>query len=101
VTAAASGPGELGSLTIRWRGADETTGWPAMTAYLVVTPTGSGSALTLFTTRVSAPELTTSRLDAVHRRRLGRALVRALLRHLTDALPSVPVRPLQSVETSR
>jgi hypothetical protein len=101
VTAAASGPDDLGSVTIRWRGDDDATGWPAMTAYLVVTPTGSGSALTLFTTRVTAPELTTSRLDAVLRRRLGRALVRAFLLHLTDALASVPVGPRPILEASR
>lgn len=82
--------GELGSLTIRWRGADERTGWPAMTAYLAVTPAGSGSLLTLYSSRFPGPELRTSTLHAVHRGRLARILVGAFLQALVQQRQTVP-----------
>jgi hypothetical protein len=93
--------GELGSVTIRWRGADDETGWPAMTAFLVVTPAGSGSLLTLYTSRVPGPELTTTRLGAVHRQRLARILVRAFLHALADHLRTVSTPTLQTAGAHR
>jgi hypothetical protein len=101
IAAAASTGDEFGSVTLQWRGRDDATGWPAMTAHLVVSPDGDGSRLTLVTTRVPAPALTSTRLGALHRQRLARLLVGAFLRRLGTHVRTDVRRPSRTPELTR
>jgi hypothetical protein len=95
VTAAASGAGELGSLTIRWTGAEDVTGWPAMTAQVLVTPTGpADSELTLATTRPAARGLHASSLSELHRHQATDVLVGSFLHEVADQIERAPAATL-------
>lgn len=95
ITAEPSGAGELGSLTIRWRGAEDVTGWPAMTAQLLATSTGpAGSELTLATTRPSARGLHAPTLSELHRHHAIHVLLDSFLHEVADHLERAPARPL-------
>jgi hypothetical protein len=96
VSAQPSCGGELGSLTVRWHGAEADTGWPAMTARLLLTPTGpTGSELTLATTRAPALGLRAGQLSELHRRRALHVLVAAFLHALAGRLEQAPAPTFQ------
>jgi hypothetical protein len=77
----------IGSLELRWSGAEDATGWPALTASLVVTPTGpTSSRLSLFSRRSPGAELHTTRVGRLHRQRLLDLAVRSFLREFVAAL---------------
>ncbi len=87
VTAGPAGPDDLGAIEVRWDGDEDTTGWPAMTAWLVVNPTAAGTTrLTLVSHRAPAIELTTIRIDRVARDRITRVATRRFLRAVADRL---------------
>lgn len=95
ITAEPSGAGELGSLTIRWRGDEDVTGWPAMTAQLLVTPTGAADGeLRLATTRPSARGLHARQLSELHRHQAIHVLVDSFLHEVADHLVQAPADPL-------
>jgi hypothetical protein len=102
VSAEPSAGGELGSLTVRWHGVEEVTGWPAMTARLLVTPTGpTGCELTLATTRAPALGLRATQLSELHRRRVVHVLVAAFLLALADRLEQAPAPALEHAGAAR
>jgi hypothetical protein len=77
----------IGSLELRWSGAEDATGWPALTASLVVTPSGpTSSRLSLFSRRAPGAELHTTRVGRLHRQRLLDLAVRTFLRVFVGAL---------------
>ena len=83
---------ELGSVRLRWGGDEETTGWPAMAAWLVIVPTSaSSSRLALVSPRSPRAEIPTVRVDRLHRQRVVvlavRAFVHALAEHLETFVP--------------
>jgi hypothetical protein len=93
VTAEVTGDGGPGVVVIRWRGDEAATGWPAMTARLLLTPTpDGGSELTLATTRHPSLGLAAPTLDRFHRERAVRVLVAAFLEALADASGQAPAR---------
>lgn len=90
VTAALSGPDEPGSARIGWEGAEERTGWPAMTAWLVVSPRGAaGSRITLVSTRAPATGLLPDRLQRAHARRLLAVSIQSFLHAVVEQVESV------------
>jgi hypothetical protein len=96
VDASVTGVGELGSISLRWFGDEATTGWPAMSARLLVTPTGpTASELTLATTRAPALGLAASQLFEHHRHQAVDVNVAGFLRAVADHLQRVPARPLE------
>ncbi len=102
VAATASRDGELGSVTIRWSGDECATGWPGMSARLLVTPSGpSASELTLVTTRSPSLGLAARRLDRFHQRRGTRVVVHCFLLELAGHLDRAIVRPLEPVGAPR
>jgi hypothetical protein len=102
VSAAPSAGGELGSLTVRWHGVEEVTGWPAMTARLLITPTGpAGCELTLATTRAPALGLRATQLSELHRRRAVHVLVAGFLVALVDRLEQAPALSLEHAGATR
>jgi hypothetical protein len=91
VTAELTTDGGPGVVAIRWRGDEAATGWPAMTARLLLTPTeDGGSELTLATNRHPALGLAAPQLDRCHRERAVRVLVASLLEALADAVTRTP-----------
>jgi hypothetical protein len=76
----------IGSLELRWAGAEDATGWPALTASLVVTPSGpTSSRLSLFSRRAPG-ELHTTRVGRLHGQRLLDLAVRTFLRVFVGTL---------------
>jgi hypothetical protein len=102
VTAEASEEGELGSVSIRWHGAEEITGWPTMTARLLVTPTGpTGTELTLTSTRAPALGLHASELSELHRVRAMDVLVDSFLRALAGQVEHTSPLALEPTGATR
>jgi hypothetical protein len=93
-TASTSGSEALGCVELVWAGAEEATGWPALTGHLVVTPAGpAGSRLRLFSRRSPHGGLATSRLDRLHRQRIVHASIQRFLRDLGHHLDDRGARP--------
>jgi hypothetical protein len=85
VTAAPTTAGELGSIAVRWRGDERVTGWPATSAWLIVTPAGPrDSLLTIATSRTPTRGLAIGVLDRLHGERATALLVSGFLRTLRD-----------------
>jgi hypothetical protein len=102
VTVEPSGRGELGSLTLHWSGVEDATGWPAMSARLLVTPLGpTASELTLATTRAPALGLHATRLTALHRQRAIHVLVGGFLHALAARVERAPARSVESIGAER
>lgn len=102
VTAEASEEGELGSVSIRWLGAEEVTGWPTMAARLLVTPTGpTGSELTLASARAPALGLHASQLSELHRVRAMDVLVDSFLRALAGQVEHTSPLALEPIGATR
>jgi hypothetical protein len=77
-TARTSGSEALGCVELVWAGAEEATGWPALTGHLVVSPAGqAGSRLRLFSHRSPHGGLASSRLDPLHGQRIVTAVCSA------------------------
>lgn len=97
VTADATEPDELGAAKLRWYGDEAAGGWPSLVARLLIVarPTG-GSRLALVSPRSPAGELTTARLERLHRRRVVDVAVQRFLHHLgghLDGAASTPGGP--------
>lgn len=102
VTAGPTPDGGLGSLHIRWRGHEPATGWPAMDAWLLVTPGGPAtSTVTLVTTRTPARGLGAPRLGALHRQQAAEVGVTSFLHALVGQLEHDPVQRLQPTGAAR
>jgi hypothetical protein len=94
--------GELGSLMVRWGGDEESTGWPATTGWLLVTPTGpTGSELTMATTRAPVLGLRAGPLSELHRLRAMDVLVAVFLQALAARLEQAPALPLERIGAVR
>jgi hypothetical protein len=92
VATAATDAGELGAVAVRWRGDEAATGWPAMSARLLLTPTRSGGCeLTLATTRAPSFGLAVTQVGRVHGERAVHVLVAAFLRSLATSLEHAPI----------
>ncbi|MFU8841186.1 MAG: hypothetical protein ACNA8R_10770 [Nitriliruptoraceae bacterium] len=94
-TARPIGPEQLGGVEAVWSGAEDATGWPALSGQLVVSPAGpAGSRLRFFSRRSPHAELTTSRLDRLHRQRIVHVSIQRFLhelgRHLDDPVARRP-----------
>jgi hypothetical protein len=82
-TARTSGSEALGCVELVWAGAEEATGWPALTGHLVVSPAGqAGSRLRLFSHRSPHGGLAGSRRDPLHGQRIVHGSVQRFLRDL-------------------
>lgn len=94
-----AGPYELGGVEVVWSGPEETTGWPALTGQLVISPAGPvGTRLRLFSRRSPHAELS-SRLGHLHRQRIVHLSIQRFLhelgRHLDDPGARPPTGHLQ------
>jgi hypothetical protein len=86
-TARRTGPGELGTAEITWRGDEAATGWPALTGRLVVIPQPRRHSRLLFlSSRSPQAELTTGLVDRAHRQRVVNVSIQAFLRDLARQL---------------
>jgi hypothetical protein len=93
-TARTSGSEALGCVELVWAGAEEATGWPALTGHLVVSPAGqAGSRLRLFSHRSPHGGLAGSRLDPLHGQRIVHGSVQRFLRDLGRHLDDRGARP--------
>ena len=87
VTARPTDHDELGSIDLIWSGEETRTAWPSMTGRLVVEARpGATPRLTFFSRRSPAAELSTDRLDRLHRRRLVQVAVQGFLYELAREL---------------
>lgn len=90
-----------GQVRLRWSGPEDVTGWPSMTAWLVVGPRGDASRITFVSTRAPATGLVTTSVHRSHARRLldvaVQSFLQAVVGHLVDAPtgPTPAVRELQ------
>jgi hypothetical protein len=90
--------GGIGAVEVRWRGREADTGWPAMTGWLVVTPSGADDSLVaLHTTRPATAGLQVPAWTDLHRQRAADLLVDRFLGALADQLERTavtgPARP--------
>jgi hypothetical protein len=93
-TARATGSDQLGCVELAWSGAEDATGWPALTGQLVVAPAGpAGARLRFFSRRSPHAELATSRLDRLHRHRIVQVSVQRFLRDLGRQVDDTGARP--------
>jgi hypothetical protein len=93
-TARTTGSEALGCVELVWAGAEQETGWPALTGHLVVTPAGpTGSRLRLFSRRSPHGGLASSRLDPLHGQRIVHGTVQRFLRDLGHHLDDRGARP--------
>lgn len=86
VETVAAGDEEPGQLRLRWSGPEDLTGWPALTAWLVVGPRGAGSRITFVSTRAPATGLGATSVHRGHGQRLLAVAVQAFLQALADHL---------------
>lgn len=86
VEAVAVGEEEPGQLRLRWSGPEDVTGWPALTAWLVVSPRVAGSRITFVSTRAPATGLGATSVHRSHAQRLLAVAVQAFLQALADHL---------------
>ena len=87
VTARPTGHDEIGSIELTWAGEEARTAWPSLTGRLVVDlRPGSAPRLTFLSRRSPAAELSTARLDRLHRRRLVQVAVQGFLYELAREL---------------
>lgn len=102
VSATTVEPDAIGSVEVRWSGSEEATGWPAMTARLLVLPDqrGNGSHLSLWSRRSFAAELATTRLESVHRLRVVDVVVGSFLLELGERLETDDGRLLRGTVTA-
>lgn len=85
-------PEEFGALEVTWTGDEGTTGWPALTAQLLVTPEpGERSRLRLYSQRSPGGEAATRRVGRIHRRRIAEMAVQRFLFDLGRPFGGVPV----------
>lgn len=90
VTARVTGRDEIGSIEVVWGGDEGTTGWPALTGRLLVVPDAAGrTRLGFVSERSPDAELTTARLDRLHRRRVVEVGIRSVLYGLARHLGTV------------
>ncbi len=82
-TARVTNSHELGGAEVAWHGDEATTGWPALTGRLVITPQPRyGARLLLLSHRSPDAELATGRIDRLHRRRIVEVSIQRFLHEL-------------------
>lgn len=90
-----------GQVHLRWAGPEDVTGWPALEAWLVVSPRGDGSRITFVSARAPATGLGARSVHRSHARRLLAVAIQsflaALAAELTAAADDAPVRELEEV----
>jgi len=92
VEAAVADGGEPGQVRLRWSGPEDVTGWPSMTAWLVVGPRGEGSRITFVSTRAPSTGLGATSVHRSHARRLLAVAVQSFLQALAaNLLAEAPV----------
>ncbi|HSK23980.1 MAG TPA: hypothetical protein VK906_12425 [Egicoccus sp.] len=97
VETVAAGDQEPGQLRLRWSGPEDVTGWPSLTAWLVVSPRAAGSRITFVSTRSPATGLGATSVHRGHAQRLLAVAVQAFLQALAGHLVTAADSPATAI----